>query len=780
MSAATAFPTLPVPVQEDNMEMSSPQNRGVDDDYEIDFDLPDDDGDEHMLTDSEQTRPPTATDENMDFDDAQGEITRVMDQETDMQDTPGTQQQSAQQEDEELIDYDDDDYFDQPHHQEVQDTAVQDVTDSIDYGVEQPDDSNVHVEGYVQQRQASPETVDEEIVRQPEDVRIEQPIKFTTFEAGVKTAPETLAGENATTSTRPSVEEAATFQEKTLHVAEDAPQEVGDSGEQTAHAAESPAYDVSDDGEQTVSAVEDPAHDVGNDNEQTAYAAEDPVYDVGNDGEETAYSAEDPAYVVGDDGEETAHAAEGPAYDVRDDGEQALAVDSEKSGSYGEDFPAQAPLALETSTDIKYAEQNEGPSTPTDTGLHPVMLYYGEHSMPLFKSKTQQDGLLKDDNLANLSLAELMRNCRQRLAFKIGIAVPEEQELVLAFDPFELPLAEYSRAAYQHSLNDVLDVFLQLHQNDGTTDIPALSLSLHFQQFTSHLSVLQQAVADGKGMSSFVSHEQLDSEEYYDEVEEDGNGQDGNGRDGGEKYDENQAGQQQYDDGQEDLHEYYEGGEEAQEGQEYYAQDAQYEDGQEYEEEGDQATDAGQPSLVDPGTAEVQKSDNAPEEAVVPAEKTSEDAQATVATEANAPSPARSQTVQDCTANGEYDDLIDYGDDDLTDPTSEQAFDDEEEFLSLIGEGGAGDAVANPQPSKADGAGKPKEATKPSTIDDDIDFDDDTTAEYEARQASRAKVGAPIVGCDSPLGKRSREEQTAWDDIIFDDEMPEAKKPRSE
>lgn len=97
-------------------------------------------------------------------------------------------------------------------------------------------------------------------------------------------------------------------------------------------------------------------------------------------------------------------------------------------------FPPLLDTAVSTSTDT--------PGTPTDTGLHPMTIRYGDLVLPLFKSKRQPDGLLKDDNLASISLAELITNCRQRLASKIGENVSEDQELVLSFEHMGLILVE--------------------------------------------------------------------------------------------------------------------------------------------------------------------------------------------------------------------------------------------------------------------------------------------------------------------------------------------------
>jgi hypothetical protein len=103
-------------------------------------------------------------------------------------------------------------------------------------------------------------------------------------------------------------------------------------------------------------------------------------------------------------------------------------------GADGLNFRPPLNTAISTSTDT--------PGTPTDTGLHPMTIRYGGLLLPLFKSQRQPDGLLKDDNLANLSLAELITNCRQRLALKRGEDVSEDQELVLGFEHMGLMLVE--------------------------------------------------------------------------------------------------------------------------------------------------------------------------------------------------------------------------------------------------------------------------------------------------------------------------------------------------
>ena len=106
---------------------------------------------------------------------------------------------------------------------------------------------------------------------------------------------------------------------------------------------------------------------------------------------------------------------------------------------------AQPHLLLNTSV----SGAADAPGTPTDTGLHPMVVRYGDLQMPLFKSRRQPDGLLKDDNLASLSLGELITHCRQRLAIKIGEDLSEDQELVLGFEHLGLILFEVCRHPIQ-------------------------------------------------------------------------------------------------------------------------------------------------------------------------------------------------------------------------------------------------------------------------------------------------------------------------------------------
>jgi hypothetical protein len=99
---------------------------------------------------------------------------------------------------------------------------------------------------------------------------------------------------------------------------------------------------------------------------------------------------------------------------------------------------APIPAPIDTNVDASV----DAPGTPTDTGLHPMVIQYGDWEWPLFKSKRQPEGLLKDDNLASVALADLLNNCRARLALKAGEDISEDQEFVLRFDSTGLTIVE--------------------------------------------------------------------------------------------------------------------------------------------------------------------------------------------------------------------------------------------------------------------------------------------------------------------------------------------------
>ena len=829
-TTTTTFPSLSVSAPEDSMEIASPA-QPYDGDIELDFGDDDYNGgvqieDEHMLTDGEQTRPATATDDMMDDD-----LQLVQTHEADMQDTPDVdQQQQYEPADEELIDYGDDE-------------TAQDYTE---------DATLVNADDGFNTFQEHTEQADEEIVREPEDF-------FPAVDTEL--AATDLAAQNDDVVTVPNDDYAAAVQGHD-HVAQESQAELFPNEDQAALG----------DHEATLATTADAFHE-----------------------------------------------------------DHMPAAEPDQPG-------VQPALTLDTTTYPDY----EQPATPTDTGLHPMTVYYGEHAMPLFKSKRQPEGLLKDDNLASLSLHELLTQCRERLVMKIG-NIPEEQEFTLAFDHLGLLLVEVcpsylsaarhvltvmqnSRAAFEHSLNDVLEIYLQLHSNDGVTECPPLSLTLTHQQFSGQLALLKQAAQAGSGMSHFAPTNQ-DGEEYYEENEQH--------VENGEAYPEQEAdeleqqNQEHREHEQQGYQEEFPKGEEKCAAQESYTQDAHAYEDQQYPEYA--AEDAGEHYVEDnEQDAEAALSEQHAQEAVTTNDDTAtqnfaeaaevqdrgdvqdqaaiehQTAQATVEAEDNVEHDASlnsSVTLQGDEASGtgesKYEDLIDWDDDsDLTGTSSDLPAEEADEFSTFIADLDAEqnhEAEHDQQPTLADDAGnahgqvpsahhdqalhlgsedllreedfdpeaeeevephdyeqenqqdgqhelyqdqadthdkqqadqhdgageeaflttdefaneetyedgeelradEETQATGNSTntngeltkddhldtldLEDTIDFDDDTPAEYDARKASNPDISDTANGTNSPLGKRSFDEHnSAEDDIDFsDDDEPETKKVRS-
>lgn len=144
-------------------------------------------------------------------------------------------------------------------------------------------------------------------------------------------------------------------------------------------------------------------------------------------------------------GEEVVYDESGADASHASEGAQSTSFNAGGAGRLTEE--RQEEQRLETVVETEEDTEDNTPGTPTDTGLHPMMIRYGDLHIPLFKSRRQPDGLLKDDNLASLSLAELMKNCRQRLAIKIGEDLSEDQEIHLGFDRLGLLLVEVSHTA---------------------------------------------------------------------------------------------------------------------------------------------------------------------------------------------------------------------------------------------------------------------------------------------------------------------------------------------
>lgn len=292
-----------------------------------------------------------------------------------------------------------------------------------------------------------------------------------------------------------------------------------------------------------------------------------------------------------------------------------------------------------------------------------------------------------------------------------------------------LTISQNSPSAFNTSLEEILEVFKQLHVNDGAHSIPPFWLYLSLQpKPSSYLTMLKQAAAGGQGISSFVDvpAEEVPAGfgEYYQDGDEDptllgdasGIGYDhqphNDGEDVAVEAQLNEADYHEYDTSYENT----EGGQEAQEGYEQYEQyddteQAEYEDYGEGEETNTPAAhledtenvqpfedtadssraDANDPTTVSDGEPEISVPTSAPEavdESTVHAVEGEAEEQGEGS---NVESVASSTTLRADQANeavGEYndEDLIDWDDSILTNDNSEHGTDDNDDFSTFLNE----------------------------------------------------------------------------------------------
>lgn len=304
-----------------------------------------------------------------------------------------------------------------------------------------------------------------------------------------------------------------------------------------------------------------------------------------------------------------------------------------------------------------------------------------------------------------------------------------------------------SRAAFECSLDEVLDVYLQLHRNDDTQDIPPFFLNLSLQlKFTSSISVLKQAAAGGEGMSSFGfahsgAEEQIGGYDHWEGGEHSGRGQE----EVDEQYQQDDSAEgQEYQQASQaegsipeeqtaDTNDYYE----EHEGQgEYEGQQDYYPEDQDHHEDLDEGTydEEGQNEtaqlLDDHALAEGSELEesadavyNAPDdETANAADDTAQGTLETTAEEEKAASAATSTTFQgdegqDTTGEYTAGDLIDWEDDsDLTSASSEQTSAGQVDFSTLLTED-------DDEPPLQDAQQDAHEKGATGAADDQVDFE---------------------------------------------------------
>ncbi|KAF2461755.1 hypothetical protein BDY21DRAFT_167 [Lineolata rhizophorae] len=150
----------------------------------------------------------------------------------------------------------------------------------------------------------------------------------------------------------------------------------------------------------------------------------------------------------------------------------------------------------------QYVEHHEGTQEVHEaSGSHPVSVLYEGSVISLFPPRELEESetfFLQDETLVHSSIGDLLQSCRQVL----GDTIQAEDELEIDIAELGLCLSEDSVFATTTSLATIIDVFVQLHQQDGDSNPGPLHMALNTKtRFSSRLTALMHAAEEGKGMS---------------------------------------------------------------------------------------------------------------------------------------------------------------------------------------------------------------------------------------------------------------------------------------
>ena len=186
-------------------------------------------------------------------------------------------------------------------------------------------------------------------------------------------------------------------------------------------------------------------------------------------------------------------------------------------------------------------EYSTAPGEPTLQGhtyVHPVVIVYQETEISLFPPVDQDEEhsttyLLQDEQVAGEPIKKLVGACRSVL----GESITDHDELMINIDGLGLHFSEVS-LSYPYgpvfttdftqfttessniTLLQLIDVYINLHHNDGLENPPPLHMNLITKTTFSHrFEFLQNAIMEGKGFSQLRT-----SEVYYDDQQAEADG----------------------------------------------------------------------------------------------------------------------------------------------------------------------------------------------------------------------------------------------------------------
>lgn len=139
-----------------------------------------------------------------------------------------------------------------------------------------------------------------------------------------------------------------------------------------------------------------------------------------------------------------------------------------------------------------------------------IVMNFRDIEMPLIPCETSSESLLADRKFLQSSLTDLLSACKNAL----NHVLKSNEELILLVHDLGLFISEAVALTTTCTMNNILDIYQDLHKNDGRSNVPPLTVSLYTRvRFADRLAILQENVAAGKGFS------RINQEESHAEVE---------------------------------------------------------------------------------------------------------------------------------------------------------------------------------------------------------------------------------------------------------------------
>lgn len=210
--------------------------------------------------------------------------------------------------------------------------------------------------------------------------------------------------------------------------------------------------------------------------------------------------------------------------------DQHLAPTDDEFHGTGKADMSSADALDETATDGEKPTQEESndeshqSNVKDDHDVHSITINYDGTEYWLFKHHDNQDGdwLLDDPSLATKPIYDLFSACRTQLADDLN----GDTELGIRFDNFRaLTIYEDSTACAVTTIQDLVDIYLNLHAQDGNADPESFYVSLQFRpRVVSLIGELKKAVQKQIGFSGWndliVAGQTIFTTSYTDEYTE--------------------------------------------------------------------------------------------------------------------------------------------------------------------------------------------------------------------------------------------------------------------